>query len=85
MIWNISQVPKKQQYFSLSTDTEYLKRVFPDCAKRMVFRVCYTRFGQRLSLCEYWNGKNEGRDPHDLKKICIWDYIPPLKGTTTDI
>ncbi|XP_018555564.1 lysosomal thioesterase PPT2-A [Lates calcarifer] len=56
-------------------DTEYLKRVFPDYAKRMVFRVCYTRFGQRLSLCEYWN------DPHHRSKYLLKnDFLPKLDG-----
>ncbi|KAK1895333.1 Lysosomal thioesterase PPT2 [Dissostichus eleginoides] len=39
-------------------NTEYLKRVFPDFVKKTVFRFCYNRVGQKVSICDYWN------DPH---------------------
>lgn len=39
-------------------DTDYLPRVFPKCIKKTVYRVCYNRFGQKVSICDYWN------DPH---------------------
>lgn len=39
-------------------NTEYLKRVFPDFVKKTVFRICYNRVGQKVSICDYWN------DPH---------------------
>ncbi|TDH11443.1 hypothetical protein EPR50_G00060840 [Perca flavescens] len=39
-------------------DTEYLKKVFPDCTKKIVFHFCYNRVGQKVSICNYWN------DPH---------------------
>ncbi|GAA6220469.1 lysosomal thioesterase PPT2-A-like [Lates japonicus] len=56
-------------------DTDYLKRVFPDSTKRMVFRICYTRLGQRLSICEYWN------DPHHRSKYLLKnDFLPKLDG-----
>ncbi|KAF3839508.1 hypothetical protein F7725_018225 [Dissostichus mawsoni] len=39
-------------------NTEYLKRVFPEFVKKTVFRICYNRVGQKVSICDYWN------DPH---------------------
>uniref|UniRef100_A0A8C9Y8U7 palmitoyl-CoA hydrolase n=1 Tax=Sander lucioperca TaxID=283035 RepID=A0A8C9Y8U7_SANLU len=39
-------------------DTEYLRKVFPDCTKKLVFHFCYNRVGQKVSICNYWN------DPH---------------------
>ncbi|KAM8735364.1 lysosomal thioesterase PPT2-A-like [Acanthopagrus schlegelii] len=39
-------------------DTDYLRWVFPKYLKRTVFRVCYNRLGQKVSICDYWN------DPH---------------------
>ncbi|XP_070822792.1 lysosomal thioesterase PPT2-A-like [Chaetodon trifascialis] len=43
-------------------DTDYLKWVFPDCVKRTVFRICYNRLGQKVSLCDYW------KDPHHISR-----------------
>lgn len=42
------------------TDTEYLKWIFPECMKKTVFRICYNGIGQKVSVCDYWNGKNRG-------------------------
>ncbi|XP_041091540.1 lysosomal thioesterase PPT2-A-like [Polyodon spathula] len=39
-------------------DTDYLKWVFPTLVKTNLFHFCYTRVGQGLSICNYWN------DPH---------------------
>ncbi|MEQ2277174.1 hypothetical protein XENORESO_021350, partial [Xenotaenia resolanae] len=39
-------------------DTDYLKWVFPDCAKKAVHVFCYNKWGQKCSICDYWN------DPH---------------------
>lgn len=44
---------------SYPTDTDYLRWVFPKYLKRTVFRVCYNRLGQKVSICDYWNGENE--------------------------
>ncbi|XP_051262680.1 lysosomal thioesterase PPT2 [Dicentrarchus labrax] len=44
-------------------DTDYLKWVFPDCMKKTVFRICYNRFGQKVSICDYWN------DPHQRSRF----------------
>lgn len=49
-----------------STDTEYLKRVLPDFVKKTVFRICYNRVGQKVSICDYWNGEHD-----DLKSRTI--------------
>ncbi|KAM4539592.1 lysosomal thioesterase PPT2 [Odontesthes bonariensis] len=39
-------------------DTDYLKYLFPQFVKSNLFHLCYTAFGQRISICNYWN------DPH---------------------
>ncbi|XP_068179264.1 lysosomal thioesterase PPT2-like [Antennarius striatus] len=39
-------------------ETKYLKWLFPEYMKRTVFRICYSKIGQKLSICDYWN------DPH---------------------
>lgn len=28
--------------------------------KKTVFRICYNGIGQKVSVCDYWNGKNWG-------------------------
>uniref|UniRef100_A0A8C6SD82 palmitoyl-CoA hydrolase n=1 Tax=Neogobius melanostomus TaxID=47308 RepID=A0A8C6SD82_9GOBI len=38
--------------------TEYLKKIFPDTLKKEVYKLCYIKLGQELSICQYWN------DPH---------------------
>lgn len=38
-------------------DTKYLK-LFPKSTKKAVYRICYTRVGQKVSICDYW------KDPH---------------------
>lgn len=43
-----------------STDTKYLKWALPDCMKKTVFHICYNRVGQKVSICDYWNGENKG-------------------------
>lgn len=42
---------------SLSTETDYLKILCPDCVKKTVYMLCYTTVGQLISICEYWNGR----------------------------
>ncbi|XP_029928321.1 lysosomal thioesterase PPT2-like [Myripristis murdjan] len=44
-------------------DTDYLKWVFPDHMKSTVFHICYNRFGQKVSICDYWN------DPHERSRF----------------
>ncbi|XP_022602115.1 lysosomal thioesterase PPT2-A-like [Seriola dumerili] len=39
-------------------DTAYLRWLFPQYLKKTVYKICYSRFGQTLSICQYWN------DPH---------------------
>ncbi|KAG7216553.1 hypothetical protein INR49_002040 [Caranx melampygus] len=39
-------------------DTDYLKWLIPQCAKRTVYKFCYLGLGQRISVCQYW------KDPH---------------------
>lgn len=57
------------QFLSLScsTDTDYLKSVFPDCLKKIVYKICYRKCGLKVSICDYWNGENEDRYLQYLK------------------
>uniref|UniRef100_A0A673JF25 palmitoyl-CoA hydrolase n=1 Tax=Sinocyclocheilus rhinocerous TaxID=307959 RepID=A0A673JF25_9TELE len=38
-------------------DTEYLKYLFPQFVKSNLYHVCYTAVGQKISICNYWNGE----------------------------
>uniref|UniRef100_A0A3B4ADW3 palmitoyl-CoA hydrolase n=1 Tax=Periophthalmus magnuspinnatus TaxID=409849 RepID=A0A3B4ADW3_9GOBI len=35
----------------------YLKKVFPKYLKKNIYKVCYNKLGQQLSICQYWNGQ----------------------------
>ncbi|XP_067267003.1 lysosomal thioesterase PPT2 isoform X2 [Chanodichthys erythropterus] len=37
-------------------DTDYLKYLFPQFVKSNLYHVCYTAVGQKISICNYWNG-----------------------------
>uniref|UniRef100_A0A8C6UNT4 palmitoyl-CoA hydrolase n=1 Tax=Neogobius melanostomus TaxID=47308 RepID=A0A8C6UNT4_9GOBI len=37
--------------------TDYLKKIFPNTLKRDVYKLCYWKFGQGVSICQYWNDK----------------------------
>lgn len=39
------------------TDTDYLKYLFPQFVKSNLYHICYTAIGQRISICNYWNGE----------------------------
>lgn len=43
-----------------STDTKYLWWIFPEQIKKTLFRICYTGVGQKVSICDYWNGEDDG-------------------------
>ncbi|XP_053183295.1 lysosomal thioesterase PPT2-like [Scomber japonicus] len=53
-------------------DTDYLNWVFPDCVKKTVFRICYNRLGQKVSICDYWN------DPHHRSRYLQSNTFLPL-------
>uniref|UniRef100_A0A3B4AFL5 palmitoyl-CoA hydrolase n=1 Tax=Periophthalmus magnuspinnatus TaxID=409849 RepID=A0A3B4AFL5_9GOBI len=38
-------------------NTDYLKKVFPKYLKKNIYKVCYNKLGQQLSICQYWNGQ----------------------------
>lgn len=42
------------------TDTDYLKYLFPQFVKSNLYHLCYTGVGQRISICNYWNGQTSG-------------------------
>lgn len=39
------------------SDTDYLKYLFPQFVKSNLYHLCYTAIGQRISICNYWNGE----------------------------
>lgn len=41
----------------LSSDTDYLKWLFPTSMRSNLYRVCYSPWGQEFSICNYWHGK----------------------------
>uniref|UniRef100_UPI0037E8BB8B lysosomal thioesterase PPT2-like n=1 Tax=Semicossyphus pulcher TaxID=241346 RepID=UPI0037E8BB8B len=56
-------------------DTEYLRRIFPDCLKKTVFRFCYNKLGQRVSICNYWN------DPHHRSRyLQVNSFLAKING-----
>ncbi|XP_034554009.1 lysosomal thioesterase PPT2-like [Notolabrus celidotus] len=56
-------------------DTEYLRWIFPDCMKKSVFRICYNRFGQKVSICDYWN------DPHHRSRYLQYNsFLAMING-----
>lgn len=59
-------------------DTDYLKYLFPEYMKSNLFHLCYTSFGQRFSICNYWN------DPHHKDMyVNSSDYLALLNGERT--
>ncbi|XP_068616460.1 lysosomal thioesterase PPT2-A-like [Brachionichthys hirsutus] len=56
-------------------DTSYLKWLFPEHAKGAVFRFCYSRLGQKCSICDYWN------DPHHRPQYVKYSsFLAVLNG-----
>ncbi|KAM4600852.1 lysosomal thioesterase PPT2-like isoform 2-T2 [Polymixia lowei] len=56
-------------------DTTYLKGVFPEHVKKTVYRICYNRYGQKVSICDYWN------DPHHRDRYLQSNsFLPLLNG-----
>jgi len=46
-----------QCFVHASTDSSYLKYFFPKFIKSKLYNFCYTTHGQKISICNYWNGK----------------------------
>lgn len=62
--WKISKKKKKTSVRWMKTalslvftDTDYLKYLFPQFVKSNLYHICYTAIGQRISICNYWNGE----------------------------
>ncbi|XP_076006676.1 lysosomal thioesterase PPT2-A-like [Genypterus blacodes] len=56
-------------------DTKYLWWLFPEQIKKTLFRVCYSRLGQKVSICDYWN------DPyHRLRYLQGSSFLARLNG-----
>uniref|UniRef100_A0A673KNR2 palmitoyl-CoA hydrolase n=1 Tax=Sinocyclocheilus rhinocerous TaxID=307959 RepID=A0A673KNR2_9TELE len=57
------------------TDSCYLKKFFPKLIKSRLYHICYTTWGQRISICNYWN------DPHQRERYLKSSiYLAPLNG-----
>ncbi|KAM9469158.1 lysosomal thioesterase PPT2-A-like [Clarias gariepinus] len=55
--------------------TSYLRHAFPDCFRKLVYQLCYNIFGQKISICNFWN------DPHQREKYLKSNkYLAPLNG-----
>uniref|UniRef100_A0AAX7T5J8 palmitoyl-CoA hydrolase n=1 Tax=Astatotilapia calliptera TaxID=8154 RepID=A0AAX7T5J8_ASTCA len=56
-------------------DTDYLQKVFHKTLKKNVHFICYNKFGQKVSICDYWN------DPHQrLSYLRNNIFLPLLNG-----
>lgn len=59
-------------------NTDYLKHLFPNYMKKNLYKVCYTKVGQKVSICQYWN------DPHHRDKFLqSSDFLALLNGDTS--
>ncbi|XP_017345730.1 lysosomal thioesterase PPT2-A-like [Ictalurus punctatus] len=55
--------------------TSYLRHTFPSCIKQLVYQLCYNYFGQKISICNFWN------DPHQRKRYLKYNkYLALLNG-----
>lgn len=54
------------------SDTDYLRYLFPQFVKSNLFHLCYTAIGQRISICNYWNGNHEILWPL-FSRLMQWD------------
>ncbi|XP_038566667.1 lysosomal thioesterase PPT2-A-like [Micropterus salmoides] len=56
-------------------DTEYLRHIFPGSMKKTLFCICYSKLGQKVSICDYWN------DPHHRSRYLQSNsFLPVLNG-----
>lgn len=60
-------------------DTAYLRYFFPRFLKSKVYQFCYTHWGQRVSICNYWN------DPHQRERyLTTGSFLAQLNGETAN-
>ncbi|XP_056612234.1 lysosomal thioesterase PPT2-A-like [Triplophysa dalaica] len=56
-------------------DSHYLRYFFPKFIKTRLYHICYTGWGQKVSVCNYWN------DPHQRERyLQSSNYLAPLNG-----
>nr|AAH45407.1 Zgc:55621 [Danio rerio] len=56
-------------------DSSYFKHFFPIFIKSRLYHFCYTSFGQKISICNYWN------DPHQRERYLKNSvFLAPLNG-----
>ncbi|KAK0155537.1 Lysosomal thioesterase PPT2 [Merluccius polli] len=67
--------PKNIQYYLISQCP-----LWEELMKRNIFHICYNRFGQRVSICNYWNGKHPSPRPapqRTLRVLVLTSRSPP--------
>uniref|UniRef100_A0A8C5N0Z4 palmitoyl-CoA hydrolase n=1 Tax=Leptobrachium leishanense TaxID=445787 RepID=A0A8C5N0Z4_9ANUR len=60
-------------------DTDYLRYLFPAYVKANLFRLCYTRYGQTYSICNFWNDPHH----HDMY-VNASDFLAPLNSDRSE-
>lgn len=62
------------------SDTDYLRYLFPQFVKSNLYHLCYTSIGQRISICNYWNGKTIGTS------VCVllWQSVLMSLSSSSD-
>ncbi|KAL6471502.1 hypothetical protein MHYP_G00201520 [Metynnis hypsauchen] len=56
-------------------DTSYFKYFFPKYIKSKIYHLCYTLFGQKISICNFW------KDPHQRERyLKTNNYLALLNG-----
>lgn len=62
------------------SDTDYLRYLFPQFVKSNLYHLCYTSIGQRISICNYWNGETNGM------RLCrrLWPSVLTSLSSSSD-
>lgn len=62
------------------SDTDYLRYLFPQFVKSNLYHLCYTSIGQRISICNYWNGETNGVRVCQTVRLCCsqCSHVPLL-------
>lgn len=73
-------IPPFAFFFLWPSDTDYLRYLFPQFVKSNLYHLCYTSIGQRISICNYWNGKT------DNIRVCLrlWPSVLTSLSSSSD-
>lgn len=56
-------------------ETDYIKSIFHNIIKTNIFRACYNKLGQEVSICDYW------KDPHQRPRYLEFNnFLTLLDG-----